>query len=90
MAYLTGSSAHPAFLKLMQVLGIPGNTLEACLTMNAQELVTLKITRALTAGEVQALADVFLAEDLDPIPTGTTVYNFKPRSEAVDDAEPAE
>ena len=58
--------------------------------MNAQELVTLKITRALTTEEAEALADVFIAEDLEAIPTGTTVYNFKPRSEAVDDAESAE
>jgi hypothetical protein len=90
MAYLTGSSAHPAFLKLMQALGIPDNTMKACLIMDAGDLVTLRITRALTTEDVEALADVFLAEDLEAIPTGTTVYNFKPRSEAVGDADPAE
>jgi hypothetical protein len=90
MAYLTGSSAHPAFLKLMQALGIPSNTMKACLIMDAGDLVTLRITRALTTEDVEALADVFIVEDLEAIPTETTVYNFKPRSEAVDDAEPAE
>jgi hypothetical protein len=90
MAYLTGSSACPAFLKLMQALGIPDNTMKACLIMDAGDLVTLRITRALTTEDVEALADVFLVEDLEAIPAGTTVYNFKPRSEAVDDADPAE
>jgi hypothetical protein len=79
MNYVNAGSSDPVMRRLMEVLNIPSNATKATLCMDPGQLVTLSVTRLVTTEELEALADAYITEGLQLIPTCSTQYHLKRR-----------
>jgi hypothetical protein len=68
-----------SFARLLKVLQIGPNTHDMSLHFPAGEYPEMTVTRILTEEEVEAVADFFESEDLEPVQYGETNYILQAR-----------
>jgi hypothetical protein len=68
----------PAFVRLLEALKVGPGTHEMTLFFSAED-PEMTVTRILTEEEVEAVADFFESEDLEPVQYGETNYILQAR-----------
>ena len=68
-----------ALRRLASALGLSLNTTDLTISIPADGLAQMTVTRILDQEEIDALSQWFITEGVEAIQTGTTTYSLKPR-----------